>query len=126
MPVANPPDIKTFLRRIDPNMPRRGFYPVLTRGDLVRDILQPREEITSFAVTPNADATAAGLVVLTNGDFAPRYADLTFAFWVEIASSMRSSSIFNGTGIVLGVEISFTTSFQQQDQITVGIRVANK
>lgn len=126
MPVANPPDIKTFLRRIDPNMPRRGFYPVLTRGDLVRDILQPKEEVTSFAVTPNADATAAGLVVLTDGDFAPRYADLTFAFWIEIASAMRGSSIFNGTGIVLGVEISFTTSFQQQDQITVGIRVANK
>ena len=124
--MANPPDIKTFPRRIDPNMPRRGFYPVLTRGDLVRDILQPREEITSFAVTPNADATAAGLMVLTDGDFAPRYADLTFAFWVEIASSMRGSSIFNGTGIVLGVELSFTTSFQQQDQITVGIRVANK
>jgi hypothetical protein len=99
---------------------------VLTRGDLVRDILQPKEEVTSFAVTPNADATAAGLVVLTDGDFAPRYADLTFAFWVEIASAMRSSAIFNGTGIVLGVEISFTTSFQQQDQITVGIRVANK
>ena len=124
--MANPPDIKTFLRRIDPNMPRRGFYPTLTRGATLRDILQPGEGVTSFTVTPNADATAAGLVVLTDGDFTPRYADLVFAFWVEIAAAMRGSSIFNGTGIVLGVEISFTTNFQQQDQITVGIRVANK
>lgn len=124
--MANPPDIKTFPRRIDPNMPRRGFYPTLTRGDAVRDILQPGEEVTSFTVTPNADATAAGLVVLTDGDFTPRYAGLTFDFWVEIATAMRGSSIFNGTGIVLGVELGFTTNFQQQDQITVGIRVANK
>ncbi|WP_010218956.1 hypothetical protein [Sphingomonas sp. PAMC 26621] len=124
--MANPPDIKTFPRRIDPNMPRRGFYPVLTRGSEVRDILQPGEEVTSFTVTPNAEATAAGLVVMTDGDFAPRYADRVFAFWVEIATAMRGSSIFNGTGIVLGVELSFTTNFQQSDQITVGIRVVNK
>ena len=124
--MANPPDIKTFPRRIDPNMSRRGFYPTLTRGELPRDILQIGEEVTSFSVTPNADATAAGLVVLTDGDFTPRYAGLTFAFWVEIAASMRGSSIFNGTGIVLGVELSFTTNFQQSDQITVGIRVVNK
>lgn len=124
--MANPPDIKVFSRRIDPNMPRRAFYPVLTRGDQVRDILQTDEEVTSFAVTPNADAIAAGLVVLTGGDFTPRYADGVFVFWVEITTSMRGSPIFDGTGVILGVELSFTTNLQQSDQITVGIRVVNK
>ena len=107
-------------------MPRRGFYPVLTRGDQVRDILQTGEEVVSFTITPNAEATAAGLIVLTDDAFAPRYADRVFGFWIDIDPVMRDSAIFNGTGIVLGVEISFTTNFQQSDQITVGIRVVNK
>lgn len=124
--MPNPPDIKTFSRRIDPNMPQRDFYPVLTRGDQVRDILQPDEEVTSFTVTPTSDATAAGLRVLTADTFAPRYADRVFGFWVDIDPAMRGSSIFNGTGIVLGVELGFVTNFQRSDQITVGIRVVNK
>ncbi|WP_242140889.1 hypothetical protein [Sphingomonas sp. TREG-RG-20F-R18-01] len=124
--MANPPDIKTFPRRVDPSMPRRGFYAVLTRGDQVLDILQTDEEVASFTITPNADATAAGMMVLTDDAFAPRYADRVFGFWIDIDPVMRDSAIFNGTGIVLGVEISFTTNFQQSDQITVGIRVVNK
>ena len=124
--MANPPDIKIFPRRIDPSMPRRGFYPVLTRGDQARDILQPDEDVVSFTITPNAEATAAGLMVLTDEDFAPRYAERVFGFWIDIDPVMRDSPIFNGTGIVLGVEISFTTNFKQSDQITVGIRVVNK
>jgi hypothetical protein len=124
--VPNPPDIKTFPRRVDPNMPKRGFYAVLTRGDQVRDILQTGEEIVSFTVTPNSEATAAGLKVLSDADFLPRYSDLVFGFWIDVDPSLRGSTVFNGTGIVLGVEISFVTNLQQSDQITVGIRVVNK
>lgn len=124
--MPNPPDIKTFARRVDPNMPKRGFYAVLTRGDQSRDILQTGEEIVSFTVTPNSEASAAGLRVLTDANFLPRYNDLVFGFWIDIDPTMRGSTVFNSSGIVLGVEISFETSLQQQDQVTVGIRVVNK
>jgi hypothetical protein len=40
---------------------------------------------------------------------------------------MRGSTIFNGEGLVLGVEIDFKTNIEDRDeQYTVGVRVVNK
>jgi hypothetical protein len=124
--MPNPPDIKTFARRVDPNKPKRGYYVVLTQGDGVKDILQPGEDVVSFTVSPTSEATAAGLRVLTDTEKLPRYADLVFGFWIDIDPAMKSNLVFNSPGAVLGVEISFTTSLGQEDQYTVGIRVVNK
>lgn len=112
-------------RRMDPR-DRMDIYVVLTRGDAARDILQPGEEVTGFTVGLTAEAAAAGLQLGT-GDKAPRYADLVFYSHLSVVPAMQGAAIFNASGLVLGIEITFATNVDDREkQYTVGAKVVNK
>ncbi len=123
--MALPQKAPVVVRRMDP----KGvfdFYPMLTRGPLERDILQPDEQLTSFSVGLTPEAAAVGLRI-SGEEYAPRYADRVFAIQLTVDPAMRGSTIFNGEGLVLGVEIDFKTNIEDRDeQYTVGVRVVNK
>ena len=121
--MANPPTMQVFARKLDPSA-RRDYYPVLVQNATVDAMLQPGETVTGFTVALRAEAAAAGLRLLTGGK-EPRYENLVFAFWVEIDPAKRGDVIFNGFGVDLGVEITFTTNLDRVDQFTVGVRVVN-
>lgn len=121
--MANPPSMRVFARKLDPSG-RRDYYPVLTQGDGDDAMLQPDETVTSFTVALRPEATLAGLRLLS-GDMAPRYENRVFLFWVDIDPAKRGDALFDGTGVDLGVEVSYVTNLDRADQFTVGVRVAN-
>lgn len=101
-------------------------YPVLNQGDALPHILQPDEFLTSFSVTLTAEAAAVGMVIAT-GDDEPRYANLVFALQVSILPAWRSSTIFDGVGVTVGVEIHFATNLCNREKTyTQGIKVVRK
>jgi hypothetical protein len=115
----------TIPRRMDPR-DKLDIYLVLTQGETLRDILQPGEEVVSFSVGLSAEAAAAGLQLGT-GSKAPRYADLVFYALLSVAGTMQGAAIFVGAGLLVGVEITFTTNFDdRQKTYTVGVKVVKK
>lgn len=123
--MALPNLAPTIPRRMDPR-DKLDIYPVLTRGDTLRDILQTGEEVVSFSVGLTAEAAAAGLRLGT-GSKAPRYANLVFYAQLSVLPEMQGAAIFAGAGLVVGVEITFTTNIDEREkQYTVGVKVVNK
>lgn len=123
--MALPNLAPTFLRRMGPR-DVMDIYPVLTRGDKVSDILQLGEEVTSFTIGLTAEAAAAGLRLGTD-DKAPRYAGLVFYAQLSVAPLMQGAAIFLGAGLVLGVEITFSTNIDdRQKTYTTGVKVVSK
>lgn len=115
----------TFARRMDPR-DRMDIYPVLTRGDTVRDILQVGEEVTAFNIGLSAEAAAAGLKLGTDTK-APRYAGLVFYAQLSVIPAMQGAAVFAGPGLVVGVEITFTTDIDDREKrYTCGVKVVNK
>jgi hypothetical protein len=123
--MALPNLAPTIPRRMDPR-DKLDIYAVLTQGEALRDILQPDEAVTGFSVGLTAEAAAAGLQLGT-GDKAPRYADRVFYAQLSVAAGMQGAAIFSGAGLVVGVEITFTTNIDDREkQYTVGVKVVNK
>ena len=123
--MALPDKAPTFLRRMDPR-DKLDLYPVLMQGNALRDILQPDEAVTRFAIGLSAEAAAAGLQIGID-DKAPRYADRVFYMQLSVAPAMQGAAIFLGKGIVLPVEISFATNFDDREKTySVGIQVVKK
>ena len=115
----------TVRRRMDPR-DTLDIYPVLLQGDVLRDILQTGETVTHFSVSLTPEAAAAGLMIGVGYD-APRYENLVFAIQLKVDPAMRGNAIFNGEGVVLGIEIEFRTDLEDREkQYTVGVRVVNK
>ena len=123
--MALPDKAPTFLRRMDPR-DKLDLYAVLMQGNALRDILQPDETVTRFAIGLSAEAAAAGLQIGTE-DKAPRYADRVFYMQLSVAPVMQGAAIFLNRGIVLAVEITLATSFDDREKTySVGIQVVKK
>lgn len=123
--MALPALAPTFARRMDPR-DKMDIYPVLTRGEALRDILQPGEEVVDFTIGLPAESVAAGLQ-LGEGDKKPRYADLVFYAQLSVIPAMQGAAIFAGNGLVLPVEITFSTNMDDREkQYSVGVKVVNK
>lgn len=123
--MALPDKAPTFARRMDPR-DKLDFYPALTQGDTLRDILQVGEKVTQFAIGLSAEAVAAGLQIGTE-DQAPRYADPTFYVHLSIAEERQGAAIFLGKGIVLPVEVTFSTDFDDRlKTYSFGVLVVKK
>lgn len=123
--MALPSLAPTFVRRMDPR-DKMDIYPVLTRGDGMRDILQPDEEVTSFAIGLTAEAAAAGLQLGTDSK-APRYAGLVFYAQLSVRPEMQGAPIFAGAGLTIGVEVTFSTNVDDRKKTyTVGVKVVTK
>ena len=123
--MALPDKAPTFVRRMDPR-DKLDLYTVLMQGNALRDILKPDETVTRFAIGLSAEAAAAGLQIGTE-DKAPRYADRVFYMQLSVAPVMQGAAIFLTRGIVLAVEITFATSFDDREKTySVGIQVVKK
>jgi len=120
-----PPLAPIIPRRMDPR-DTLDIYLVLLRGDTLADILQPGEDLTWFSVALTPEAEAAGLIICGE-EAAPRYANLVFAIKLTGDPAMRGSPIFNAPGLVVGIEITFATNFEEREkQYTTGVKMVNK
>lgn len=120
--MALPNLAPVFIRRMSPR-DTMDIYPVLTRGDTVKDILQTGEEVTSFTIGLTAEAVAAGLQI----DPDTRYANTVFFIRLSVNPAIQGSVVFDRTGLVLGVEIRFATNINEREKTyTVGVKVVNK
>lgn len=123
--MALPDKAPIFARRLGPR-DKVDYYPALTQGDGLPEILQPGEAVTRFAIGLSAEAAAAGLQIGTD-DKAPRYADRVFYMQLSVAPAMQGAAIFLNKGVVLPVEISFATNFDDREKTySVGIQVVKK
>ena len=123
--MALPDKAPIFVRRMDPR-DKLDLYPVLTQGDALREILQPDEEVTRFTIGLSAEASAAGLQI-GEGEKAPRYGYRVFYMQLSVAPAMQGAAIFLGKGVVLPVEISFATNFDDREKTySVGVQVVKK
>ncbi|MBB4619984.1 hypothetical protein [Sphingomonas abaci] len=123
--MALPDKAQTFVRRMDPR-DELDLYPVLTQGDALRDILQVGEKVTRFAIGLSAEAVAAGLQI-GDEDQAPRYADLVFYARLRIAPEQQGAAIFLGKGVVLPVEVTFSTDIDDRlKTYSFGVLVVKK
>jgi len=124
--MAIPLLAQTFRRRMDPR-DTLDLYVQLSQGETLRDVLQAGETVTNFNVVLPPESYAAGLRLISEGEFAPRYDARVFAFLVYIDLPKQASPLFDGTGFLAPVELTFATNLSDREkQYTVVVRVVNK
>lgn len=86
------------------------------------------EAIASYSLALTPEAVAVGLTILTEAPYAPALVQNKVTFWCEVAPSLRASPAFDGSGVTVGVEFTFTTSAvpPRRFQRTAGIRIVNQ
>lgn len=108
------------------------FYIAISQGTAEGDILQPGEDVASYTLALPLEASAAGLTIVEketeNGKYATRLADRVLAFWLNIMPAQQGSTAFDGQGVSLPIEFTFTTTNTPPriKQRTFKIRVTNK
>lgn len=126
--MAIPPTAKAFAQVADP-ADVLDWQFTLTQGAADASptpLLQTGESVSSFTLTLPAESIAAGLLIKSGGDFpAPTLAGLLLTFWLAIDPTMQSSSIFNGAGVKLPLELTIKTSAGRIKQRTLTVTVAN-
>jgi hypothetical protein len=93
-----------------------------------RPLLLTGEGVASYALALTPEAVAAGL---TLHDSAPYPITLTgnqLKLWLEVAPDMRGSPIFDGAGVIVGIELTITTTATppRRKQRTALVRISNQ
>lgn len=103
--MANPSPLQVIRRRLDPSG-RLTFFVKLSRGDGVRDQLQPEEVMLAYTVAPTPEALAAGLLLLTGANGPKLGTGDVISFMLEVDPAKRGSTMFGAPeGTNLGIEI---------------------
>jgi len=100
----------------------------LRQDDSDQTFLQPNESAASFTLVATAEATAAGLQIMTGGQRDPALSGNMVRFWLQIASGMQENAAFNGAGLTLGIELTITTNStpSRTKQRTLAFQVAQQ
>lgn len=125
--MSIPPTAFKLPRPLDPS-DLEGYGCRIRRGDAPTDTLRSGEAIQSYSFAPTPEAVAAGLIIRDDPDRAPRLVGQDLTFWLCIDPSMRSSTLFNGGGLELAMELTFETnsSPSRTKQKTVTVQVSNQ
>lgn len=97
--------------------------------DLAGSILETGEWIASYTLTPLAEAVAAGLTISQEAEREPEIIDNTsIKLWLYVDEEMRSDPMFNGDGVLVGIEVTVITNSipWRREQVTFGIRIAQR
>jgi hypothetical protein len=123
--MANPSPLQVLKRRLDPGG-KLTYFIKLSRGDGLRDQLQPEEQILSYTVALTNESLAAGLILGT-GAKGPRLGADVISFQLEVDVTKRSASMFVAPdGTNLGIEISPITNTGNAIPFTVYAKVVHQ
>lgn len=86
-------------------------------------ILNAGETITSYTLALPAEAVAAGLIIRADAGREMTLVGNALMFWLSIDPSLASSSIFDGAGVTLPLELTVNTSGLRRKQKTSTITV---
>ena len=86
-------------------------------------ILNAGETITSYTLALPAEAVAAGLIIRADAGREMTLVGNALTFWLSIDPSLASSSIFDGAGVTLPLELTVNTSGLRRKQKTSTITV---
>ena len=127
--MAIPPTAVSFTATLDPH---EELDFVINCGGL----LEVGEEITSYTLTPLAEAVALGLTIMSGSgrDHALITGDATYddntavRLWLEIDDTDEGDASFDAAGVSLPVEIEFVTNSSpaRTRQRTVLVKVAQQ
>ena len=91
------------------------FYAALSVG--AQDVspapmLLTGETVAGLVVAVSSEAAAVGLKIMSGSGYpAPAInSSNVISFWLSVDAAMRSSTVFNDGGILLGVELTITTN----------------
>lgn len=95
-----------------------GQFPVLAIG----------EEMVSPTLELSGDAVDHGLTIIETGAYAPQVGPNYIKFWLEIEEASRTDPAFDGGGVELSAELTFTTNMSPPPryQRTITQRVAHQ
>lgn len=126
--MALPANAIVFSQAMDP-ADVVDFSLTLTRGDDGSSLLAADEDVYSYTLIPTPEAIAAGLQLLNSGPYSYELDGLNLHFWLSINPAMVNSSIFAGSGVSLGIELTIVTSSASPSrtyQHTLVVKVAQQ
>lgn len=103
------------------------FYISVTEGNDGQSILMPNEGIASYTLGLSPEAALAGLQLLTDAR-KPVREGKNISLWLSVDPAKRALPVFDGTGLLLGIELTIVTDAipSRTKQRTFGVRVVNK
>jgi len=130
--VAIPPAAHRITRVMDPT--DRQLRRITISGPGTRlpsgatAILKNNEEMVDPELVVLAEAAAYGLRIVVDPEYAPEFGEDFVEFWLEIAPERRADSAFQGAGVELPMELTFTTNAvpPPRYQQTITQRVAHQ
>ena len=127
--MPNPLTATPFEQAVDPR-DELDFYIYVSQGEPDANpatILLTGEGIASYELALLPEAIAAGLQIMT-GAYANALTDNELKVWLTVDPIMRGSSIFDGTGVVVGIELTIVTTSTppRVKQRTFLVRIANQ
>lgn len=122
--MPNPTNAFKFTDQMDP----KDNVDFLLTLNGVGGILETGETIASYTLALRPEASALGLTIGT-ATYAPSNPTTAqILFWLTVDPTFQANAAFDGSGVILGVEVTVTTSSNpaRVRQRTVAIQVAQQ
>jgi hypothetical protein len=110
--MAIPPSAKAFDQALDPS-DVVDFYVLVSQGKPEADsptVLLIGEAIASYQLALSAEASAVGLRIVEREGYANRLSGNVLTLYLEVDVSMRGSAIFDGSGVIVAIEMLIVTT----------------
>jgi hypothetical protein len=128
--MAIPVTAKAFDQPLDPS-DVVDFYVVISQG--APDATQPTvlllgEGVADYSLALSPEATAVGLRIVERAGYENRLAGNLLTLWLEVDPDLRSSPLFNGSGVIVPIEmlIETTATPPRTKQRSFLVRIANQ
>jgi hypothetical protein len=128
--MAIPPSAKAFDQALDPS-DVVDFYVLVSQGKPEADsptVLLIGEAIASYQLALSAEASAVGLRIVEREGYANRLSGNVLTLYLEVDVSMRGSAIFDGSGVIVAIEMLIVTTSAppRTKQRSFLVRIANQ
>lgn len=121
--MAVPPTAVAFAQGLDPHEELDFIIPCAP-------VLESAEEISTYTLTPLAEAVALGLTIMSGSsrDHAKIEGNRSILMWLEIDDGFKTNVSFDGGGVRLPMEVTIVTNSSpaRTRQFTALVPVAQK
>ncbi len=126
--MANPPTAKPFDQALDP-ADELDFYVILNQGSpdaRVAPLLLLGEAVASYTLSITAEGVTVGLLIVERIGFQNQLDGNRLKIWFEVTPALRASRMFDGTGVVVAVELTIWTTQGRRKQRSFLMRISNQ
>jgi hypothetical protein len=128
--MAIPATARAFDQALDPS-DVIDFYVVISQGApeaAPPTVLLLGEAVADYALALSPEAAAVGLRIVERAGYENRLSGNLLTLWLEVDPDLRSSPLFNGTGVIVAIEmlIETTATPPRTKQRSFLVRIANQ